>query len=277
MAAEAMEGVYAPSNAAALADLSDASIFHRNQHWPIFARLRQDDPVHHCTTSQFGPYWSITRYKDIMEVDSNHQVFSSANATSLDETRARGINPDSTRVGGFLGMDSPQHDEQRKIVSSVLSPSNLTNFEHLIRQRTKTVLSGLPIGEGLDWVQRDHAGFVGDREEFWAFAHDLHGTFHHVTQHYIGNHIAEIEGETAHAETYFIFVAVNNEGQPFTMLGGRYVDRLEKRDGKWAILHRIALGEWAAPSINTVEGAATAEGGPNRRYLKPYSLDVIKG
>lgn len=123
----------------------------------------------------------------------------------------------------------------------------------------------------------DHAGFVGDREAFWSFVSDLHGKFHRVTQHFIANHSAEIDGDTAHAETYFIFVAMNNEGQPFTMLGGRYVDRLAKRDGEWAIMQRVALGEWAAPSINSVAGAATPEGGPNRRYLKPYALDVIKG
>lgn len=123
----------------------------------------------------------------------------------------------------------------------------------------------------------DHAGFVGDREEFWEFANDLHGTFHRVTQHYIANHSAEIDGDTAHAETYFIFVAMNSDGQPFTMLGGRYIDKLDKRDGRWAISRRVSLGEWAAPSINTAKGAATPEGGPNRRYLKPYTLDVIKG
>lgn len=123
----------------------------------------------------------------------------------------------------------------------------------------------------------DHAGFVGDREELWDFVSDLHGTFHRVTQHYIANHSAEIDGDTAHSETYYILVAVNNEGQPFTLLGGRYIDRLERREGKWAIVQRMSLGEWAAPSINTVEGAATSEGGPNRRYLQPFMLDVIKG
>lgn len=122
----------------------------------------------------------------------------------------------------------------------------------------------------------DHAGFVGHREEFWAFVSDLHGTYHRVTQHYIANHLAEIDGDTAHAETYFIFIAMNEAGQPFTMLGGRYLDKLEKRGGKWAILNRVSLGEWAAPSINTVEGASTPEGGPNRRYLTPYALDIIQ-
>src|SRR3546814_16750429 len=89
----------------------------------------------------------------------------------------------------------------------------------------------------------DHAGVVGNREDFWDFAVELHGTFHSVTQHYIGSHIADMDGDVAHAETYFIFIAMNTEGQPFTLLSGRYVDRLEKREGKWAILQRMSLGD----------------------------------
>ncbi len=123
----------------------------------------------------------------------------------------------------------------------------------------------------------DHAGFVGNREEFWDFVRDMHGTHHRLTQHYVANHLAEIDGNTAHAETYFIYAALNKEGQPFSLMGGRYVDKLEKREGKWALLERYMFGEWAAPSINTAEGALTPEGGPNRRNLKPFAFDVMQG
>jgi cytochrome P450 len=59
-------------------DPSDPLLFHRNQHTPYFSRLRKEDPVHYCASSPNGPYWSITRYNDILEVDNNHKVFSSA-------------------------------------------------------------------------------------------------------------------------------------------------------------------------------------------------------
>ncbi|MCP3732780.1 cytochrome P450 [Sphingomonas sp. MG17] len=134
-------------------DVSDPTIFQKNRQGPIFARLRAEDPVHYCRESRYGPYWSVTRYQDIIAVDSNHQVFSSANATSLDETRAKGRGPNATPVGGFLGMDPPEHDTQRKIVSPALAPANLARFEHLIRERTRNALAGLPIGEEFDWAQ----------------------------------------------------------------------------------------------------------------------------
>lgn len=122
----------------------------------------------------------------------------------------------------------------------------------------------------------DHASFVGDREEFWDFVYDMHGTHHRVTQHYVANHLAEIDGDTAHAETYFIYAALNVKGQPFSLVGGRYVDRLEKRDGRWAIADRLMMPEWMAPSINTVEGSQTPEGGPNRLNATPYGVESAK-
>jgi hypothetical protein len=68
------------------------------------------------------------------------------------------------------------------------------------------------------------------------------------------NHTAEIDGETAHAETYFMFVCMNRKGKPLTMGGGRYVDRLEKRNSEWRIAARVTLRDWAMmdeiPDIN---------------------------
>ncbi len=64
-------------------------------------------------------------------------------------------------------------------------------------------------------------------------------------QHAILNHLCELDGDTAHAETYFMFVAMNRKGKPLTIGGGRYVDRLEKRDGEWKIAARITLRDWS--------------------------------
>src|SRR5437899_8628649 len=58
-------------------DVSDPKRFQDDTIWPYFARLRKEDPVHYCKESAFGPYWSITKYRDIMAVDTNHTVFSS--------------------------------------------------------------------------------------------------------------------------------------------------------------------------------------------------------
>ena len=57
-------------------------------------------------------------------------------------------------VSMFIAMDPPTHDVQRRTVSPIVAPSNLANLEALIRQRTRTILDDLPIGESFNWVDR---------------------------------------------------------------------------------------------------------------------------
>ena len=59
-------------------DPGDPELFRTDSFWPYFDRLRKEDPVHYCKDSMFGPYWSVTKYNDIMDIETNHAVFSSA-------------------------------------------------------------------------------------------------------------------------------------------------------------------------------------------------------
>ncbi|MFI4976672.1 MAG: cytochrome P450 [Caulobacterales bacterium] len=132
-------------------DVARASLFQRDIHWPYFERLRREDPVHYCQESLHGPYWSITKYNDIMAVDMNHQVFSSD--ATVGGIGIAGV-PNSEGPSMFISMDPPKHDAQRKVVSPVVSPQNLHTMAPMIRDRTARVLDGLPIGEPFDWVDR---------------------------------------------------------------------------------------------------------------------------
>jgi cytochrome P450 len=136
-----------------LADLNpgDPELFRTDSHWPYFERLRAEDPVHWCRDSEFGPYWSVTRYNDIMAVDINHQVFSSDAA--LGGITIRDARPDLRRPS-FIAMDPPKHDVQRKAVSPIVSPANLHQMEPIIRERVIRILDDLPIGETFNWVER---------------------------------------------------------------------------------------------------------------------------
>ena len=135
-------------------DPSDPMLYHTNRHWRLFKRLREEDPVHYVAESHAGPFWSITRYQDILEIDSNYKAFSSDNATTIDETLLRGATDDATPITSFISSDPPRHDQQRKIVSPAVAPTNLARLESVIRQRTRDVLQELPIGQEFDWVDR---------------------------------------------------------------------------------------------------------------------------
>ena len=130
---------------------ADPQLFKDNAHWPYFERLRREDPVHFTAESEFGPYWSVTKYKDIMAVDTNHKVFSSLSTLggiSIRDQRA------DFPLPMFIAMDPPRHDEQRKVVSPIVAPGNLAVLEHTIRERAVAILDGLPRGERFDWVDR---------------------------------------------------------------------------------------------------------------------------
>jgi cytochrome P450 len=129
-------------------DVSDPQLFQDGTMWPYFERLRREDPVHYCGKSAFGPYWSITKYKDIMQVDTNHAVFSSEGGISILDR------PEEFRTPNFISMDPPKHDEQRKTVSPIVAPGNLARLEHLIRTRVCAILDSLPVNETFDWVDR---------------------------------------------------------------------------------------------------------------------------
>jgi cytochrome P450 len=129
-------------------DVSDPRLYQDDLYYPYFARLRREDPVHYCQQSQYGPYWSVTKYADIMQVEVNHKVYSSDAAISILDP------PKGLERQSFIAMDPPKHDEQRRVVSPTVAPGNLANMEVLIRERTGRVLDGLPRGETFDWVDR---------------------------------------------------------------------------------------------------------------------------
>lgn len=88
----------------------------------------------------------------------------------------------------------------------------------------------------------DHGMFVGGREGFadWALGyHREHQISHH---HMVFNHSAEIDGDVAHTETYWLFFG-ENRTKPNTLGVGRYLDRMEKRNGVWGIVNRVCISE----------------------------------
>ena len=132
-------------------NVGDPELFRDYTFWPYFERLRKEDPVHYCAESDYGPYWSVTKYKDILAVDTNHQVYSSESGlggiTIRDQAK-------DFLLPMFIAMDPPKHDAQRKVVSPIVAPENLAKLETVIRSRMQHILDDLPRNETFDWVDR---------------------------------------------------------------------------------------------------------------------------
>ncbi|HEY3797261.1 MAG TPA: cytochrome P450 [Caulobacteraceae bacterium] len=144
----------------------NADRFQSGTIWPVFDRLRAEDPVHFTPDSEFGPYWSITKWDDIMAVDTNHEAFSSTGGIVLgnlqqaaerlrlpgERTKEEQIAAAQRGEASFISLDEPHHSPKRKAVSPTLAPANIAQMAPLVRERAGQILDALPIGEVFDWV-----------------------------------------------------------------------------------------------------------------------------
>ena len=131
-------------------NVADPRYFRENTWGPIFAKLRREDPVHFTPESPYGPYWSVTKYDDIVEVNVDYTNYSSK--TELGGIMINDLPKNAARES-FIRMDPPDHTAKRKVIAPIVSPTNLANMEGLVRERTGMVLDGLPHKETFDWVE----------------------------------------------------------------------------------------------------------------------------
>lgn len=130
-------------------DVSQRELY-QNMTFPgFFERLRKEEPVHYCKESRFGPYWSVTKFKDIMEIEGNPEIFSSEPTIAILD-----FGDTLPKIEMFIAMDEPKHGQQRRTVQDVVAPKNLAHLESIIRERVETILDSLPIGETFNWVDK---------------------------------------------------------------------------------------------------------------------------
>ena len=117
-------------------DVSDSELFETDTLWGYFERLRKEDPVHYCAESDFGPYWSVTRFDDIVEVEKDPETFSSAGSIVVGDP-----DPHFPLEAGVITMDGPRHDAHRKAVQPVAAARNLNWLEPPSRPAFETATS----------------------------------------------------------------------------------------------------------------------------------------
>jgi len=131
--------------------VGNPELFRTDTLWPYFERLRKEEPVHWCSTSPVGNYWSVTKYNDIVQVETRPEIFSSdlrLGGIMLRDVDARYEWP------SFIAMDDPGHAEQRGAVQPLFTPPELVKMAALIRERSASVLDNLPRNETFNWVER---------------------------------------------------------------------------------------------------------------------------
>jgi cytochrome P450 len=129
---------------------ADPELFRTDTWGPYFERLRAEDPVHWAVSpeEEVGGYWSVTKFNDILAVDSDFEAFSSEPTIVLPDPA------EDFTLPMFIAMDPPKHDVQRKTVSPIVAPVNLARLEPIIRERAAVILDACPIGEEFNWVDK---------------------------------------------------------------------------------------------------------------------------
>jgi cytochrome P450 len=121
-----------------------------------FKILREEDPIHFAENPHFGPMWHVTRYQDIVAIDTDHKRFSSSDQFGGIQIDDAVVRPpvEGVEISAFITKDQPEHAPIRKSVQPIASPPALDGFRDLITQRTSNVLDSTPEGETINWV--DH-------------------------------------------------------------------------------------------------------------------------
>jgi hypothetical protein len=104
-----------------------------------------------------------------------------------------------------------------------------------------TLLTSTYHDDGID----EHGKMRIPGPEYAAWANGVHGATSQAHMHHVTTHTCTIDGDEAHAESYVMVTLLSNDGKGATIMCGRYVDRLERRDGSWKLAVRRATVELA--------------------------------
>lgn len=125
----------------------------------------------------------------------------------------------------------------------------------------------------------NHGDFLGTVGQFIEWVNTGHSAAAEAHMHNVTSHTSEIDGDTAHAESYVIWVLRGPDGDPVRISGGRYIDRLEKRDGTWKIALRRVVTDWrgrldGGPWVKGRRGyPAGTWDKTDLSYMRPLELD----
>jgi len=129
-------------------DMSRAELYRDDTWHEPFANLRAEAPVYYTEHSAFGPFWSVSTYKPIVQIESLPEIFSSeAGGITIADMQEGDI-----KMPMFIAMDRPKHTGQRRTIAPAFTPSEMVRMNDNIRFRTTEILDALPVGQEFDWV-----------------------------------------------------------------------------------------------------------------------------
>lgn len=137
-----------------------------------------------------------------------------------------------------------------------------------------------------DGVDEHGASSVNKGPDYAAWANTIHAGGSTLCLHNITTHTCDVDGDVAHAESYVLVSLLNPDGKTARFINGRYVDRLEKRDGQWRIALRrctvdvLISGDAAILSLPQFRAGGYIKGTRDKgdvSYARPLTLETPVG
>ena len=126
-------------------DVSDPILYETQTHEPRFAHLRTEDPIHFCRCESRGDHWSVTRYRDIVAVERDPEIFSNAYERGGIRLQDQAIGTIIESSATFISMDPPEHTHYRNMVRPAFTSQNLRELQSELGQ----LVIGDTVGLGL--------------------------------------------------------------------------------------------------------------------------------
>ena len=134
-----------------------------------------------------------------------------------------------------------------------------------------------------DGIDEHGAASINMGPEYAQWANAIHAGGSQSHLHNITTHTCDLDGDTAHAESYVLVGLLNPDGKSVRFINGRYIDRLEKRDGIWKIALRrctvdlLIAGDAAILEMPQFKAGGYIKGERDKNdvsYQRPLSLET---
>lgn len=144
------------------------------------------------------------------------------------------------------------------------------------------VLSSSYHADGVD----EHGFAINPGPKYAEYANAVHAASCQQNMHNITTHLCEIDGDVAHAESYAIGLFLDNEGKTGRLIAGRYIDRLERRNGEWKIALRrstvdvLLVGDASVINAQFFKDMGYLKGMRDKRdasYQRPLTFEETPG
>jgi cholest-4-en-3-one 26-monooxygenase len=132
-------------------NLLDPDVFREGRHHEMFQVLRREDPVYFHDEPDDQGFWCITRHADLITVNRDYEVFSSAEqGISIPD-----ISPEGAMVREMmLYMDPPRHTRYRLLVNKGFTPRMIGLLETGLRSKAAMIVDNV--------IERGQCDFVTD-------------------------------------------------------------------------------------------------------------------